>query len=130
MANDPLSTKFYEKPMHGFPEGPFRSNISEIFGHIHATQCQIGNSKPRCAEFQLNAVECLEAYGAKRGRRVCSRYLDDYQECIRGYKQSQRVNEMTKERLKQVMRGERTLDNYHDKVKPPRDAYQFGPFHP
>ena len=45
-------------------------------------------------------------------------------------KQITRVNEMTKERMRQLMRGERSLSNYHDKVKPPRDAWQMGPFHP
>ncbi|XP_054153564.1 uncharacterized protein LOC128952234 [Oppia nitens] len=118
------------RPLHGIPEGIFRSNVTDIFGHLMSAQCQIGNAKPRCAEFQMNAFECLEAYGAHRGRKVCLNFLKDFFECTYGLAQGQRANEMTKERLKQVMRGERSLADFHDKVKPPRDAIQWGPFHP
>jgi len=118
------------RPMDGFPEGIFRSNWTEMWGHSHSGQCQIGNAKPRCAEFQLNAIECLEAYGAHRGRAHCQNFLDDYVECLHGFNQLQRVTEMKKERVKQVMRGERSVNNFYDRVKPPRDSLQFGPFHP
>lgn len=73
------------KPLHGLPEGILRGNFQEMFGTLHTAQCQVGNAKPRCAEFQMNAAECLEAYGAKRGRRVCKPFLDDYTECLHSY---------------------------------------------
>ena len=77
----------FMKPLNHHTEGVFRSNFVEMFHHLSSAQCQEGNAKPRCGDFQLNAVECLEAYGAKRGRRLCRPYLEDYVECLYSYKQ-------------------------------------------
>lgn len=35
-----------------------------------------------CGELELDALECLEAYGARRGRKLCTTYIDDYKECM------------------------------------------------
>ncbi len=82
-----IKSKMSGRPMDGFPEGIFRSNWTDMWGHSHSGQCQIGNAKPRCAEFQLNAIECLEAYGAHRGRAHCQDFLDDYVECLHAFNQ-------------------------------------------
>lgn len=36
---------------------------------------------------------------------------------------------MRRERIKQVLRGERKPFELLDKIKPPRDSYQKGPFY-
>ncbi len=60
---------------------------------------------------------------------ICNIYINIFINRL-FYSKLQRVTEMKKERIKQVMRGERSLNNFYDKVKPPRDSLQFGPFHP
>lgn len=36
---------------------------------------------------------------------------------------------MKRERVKQVLRGERKFLEVYDDIKPPRDSFQYGPFY-
>lgn len=73
--------------MYGLPEGVFRTNFSEIFAPHFAYNQQFWTLKMPCSDFQMNSIECVEAYGAVRGRRVCRKYLEDFAECMYNNKQ-------------------------------------------
>merc|ERR1712088_618053 len=45
-----------------------------------------------CMDFELNALECIEYYGAKQGLTACKDWYDDYIECVHKSKQNLRVN--------------------------------------
>merc|ERR1719348_1498764 len=49
-----------------------------------------------CADFELNAMECIEYYGAKQGITACKDWYDDYMECQSGAKQWLRLRAMFK----------------------------------
>lgn len=34
-----------------------------------------------CGDLELDALECLEAYGARRGTALCASYVSDFREC-------------------------------------------------
>lgn len=35
-----------------------------------------------CGDLEMDAIECLEAYGATRGKKICDKYILDYKECF------------------------------------------------
>ncbi|KAH7646446.1 NADH dehydrogenase (ubiquinone) 15 kDa subunit [Dermatophagoides farinae] len=82
-----------------------------------------------CGDLEQDTLECLEAYGVRRGKKLCNDFLEDYKECMLQTMQRERNFLMKRERLKQVMRGERKPMEVFDPIKPPRDAYQSGPFY-
>ena len=58
--------------------GPFiRTPFSDLTGGVMTHQC-----RKECRDFEMNAVECLEAYGAVKGKVKCQDYLDDLKECM------------------------------------------------
>nr|XP_045606252.1 uncharacterized protein LOC123763223 isoform X2 [Procambarus clarkii] len=54
----------------------FRTPLTDLTGRLLTHQ-----SSPKCADFEMRAMECLEAYGVQRGRIQCIDYLDDLREC-------------------------------------------------
>lgn len=38
-----------------------------------------------CGDIELDALECLEAYGSRRGRVLCDKYIQDFRECMKQY---------------------------------------------
>lgn len=82
-----------------------------------------------CGDFEQDSLECLEAYGSRRGKKLCKNFLDDYRECMFNFLQRERVFQMKRERIKQVLRGERKAFELFDPIKPPRDSYTYGPFY-
>lgn len=40
-----------------------------------------------CVKLELNALECMEHYGVKRGKALCMDYYDDFHECVNRHKQ-------------------------------------------
>lgn len=54
----------------------FRSPFTDIFGSMINHQ-QYG----RCGRFELNMMECMEAYGLDKGRVKCANLIDDFNEC-------------------------------------------------
>ncbi len=55
----------------------FRSNLDVM---NFTSKCR---SKHReCGDLEMDAIECLEAYGATRGKKICDNYIRDYQECF------------------------------------------------
>ena len=107
-----------------------------------------------CGDLEMDALECMNTYGFLRGNKLCTSYVQDYRECVRQLaqvsvippafqspvlninsfittpiRQVQRVAIMKRERVKQVLRGERKMSEIYDSIQPPRDAFQFGPFY-
>lgn len=54
----------------------FRSPFTDIFGSMINHQ-QYG----RCTRFEMNMMECLEAYGLDKGKVKCVDLIDDFNEC-------------------------------------------------
>lgn len=57
--------------------GPFfRSPFTDLTG------CVINHQTyGKCAEFEMNMMDCLEAYGVNRGVEKCKDLIADFQEC-------------------------------------------------
>lgn len=60
----------------------------------------------RCVDFEIKMMNCLEAYGAYRGERVCADLIEDFRECQFSLKQNARNAAMKKERERQYASGE------------------------
>ncbi|XP_012261022.2 NADH dehydrogenase [ubiquinone] iron-sulfur protein 5 [Athalia rosae] len=78
----------------------FRTPITDITGSLINFQQQ-----KRCADFEMNFVECMEAYGIPRGYRKCSDLFEDLHECATHNTQQMRVNAIRDERHKQYKAG-------------------------
>lgn len=63
--------------------GPFlRSPLTDVTG------CVINHQTyGKCAEFEMNMMDCLEAYGVNRGQTKCKDLISDFQECAGTRKQ-------------------------------------------
>lgn len=70
--------------------GPFfRSPLTDMTG------CVINHQTyGKCAEFEMNMLDCLEAYGVNRGSTKCKDLIADFQECVSMKKQMMRVTVM------------------------------------
>jgi len=79
----------------------FRTPLTDLTGSIITNQ-----SSKRCADFEMRAMECLEAYGVQKGRSKCVDYMDDLRECMFRHKQLSRVSAMRVERHRQYYLGE------------------------
>lgn len=96
----------------------FRSPFSDITGSLLSYQWY-----GRCADFELNAMECIEAYGKDLGRIKCEQLIKDFKECSLREKQRKRFFTMRFERHRQYWMGERSKeDRYSD--PPAYDSYQ------
>ncbi|XP_076317341.1 NADH dehydrogenase (ubiquinone) 15 kDa subunit isoform X2 [Tachypleus tridentatus] len=94
-----------------------RTPFTDFFGCLGASQ---GNL--RCRDFELNMMNCLEAYGLRNGSEMCKNEIDDYKECRSQKKQIKRVEAMQKERQRQYKSGERSKSNLY--AEPPKlDSY-------
>lgn len=72
----------------GIHETWARANWTQLTGAVYYNnQQQLAFHRPRCADLEMNAIECLEAYGAHRGRLICEDYLTDMLECMYHHKQ-------------------------------------------
>ncbi|XP_050296671.1 NADH dehydrogenase [ubiquinone] iron-sulfur protein 5 [Anthonomus grandis grandis] len=77
----------------------------------------------KCADIEMRALECLEAYGVDRGLKKCDTLIKDFDECVYKRKQIQRVNAMRFERHRQHFAGERTKEDKYSKNPPKPDTY-------
>ncbi|CAH1109725.1 unnamed protein product [Psylliodes chrysocephalus] len=64
----------------------------------------------RCADLELQALDCLEAYGLDRGIKKCDLLLQDFTECSLRIKQMNRMFAMRNERHRQYFAGERSKE--------------------
>lgn len=75
----------------------------------------------KCGEFEMQMMECMEAYGAVQGKVKCKDLLDDFQECYLQNKQRNRSLEMRMERHRQWFAGERK--EHYQQPGPRVDSY-------
>ncbi|RZF32956.1 hypothetical protein LSTR_LSTR000826 [Laodelphax striatellus] len=71
-----------------------------------------------CAKLEMQALNCLEAYGKVLGKEKCADLLHDYEQCFHGTLQYKRVLAMRTERHRQYYMGERK-DHY---AEPPKSG--------
>uniref|UniRef100_U5ER62 Putative mitochondrial respiratory chain complex i n=1 Tax=Corethrella appendiculata TaxID=1370023 RepID=U5ER62_9DIPT len=96
-----------------FFRSPFTDLTGVIINHQHYD---------RCGEFEMAAVDCLEAYGTERGAKKCKDLIEDFNECATRKKQFMRMEAMRNERHRQWWTGERKPKDHY--AKPPKvDAY-------
>lgn len=63
----------------------FRNPITDLTG------CMINYQGSKCAQFEMNMMECYEVYGVDRGGKMCKELIEDFQECTGLDKQMLRV---------------------------------------
>lgn len=52
------------------------------------TGCLINHQTyDKCGKFEMKMMDCLEAYGAERGKKQCADLVADFQECVSMEKQ-------------------------------------------
>ncbi|XP_067135244.1 NADH dehydrogenase [ubiquinone] iron-sulfur protein 5 [Centruroides vittatus] len=99
-----------------------KTPFTDLFG-----QYGVSLAGRRCRDFEMNVVECLEAYGLRKGKKKCKDEIDDYNECTFALKQLKRVMEMEAERKRRWKNKERAGKEYY--APPPKidsfeDVYQ------
>lgn len=75
-----------------------------------------------CANLEMKALDCLEAYGLNKGHEKCTDLIDDFKECSLRFKQNQRILAMREERNRQYTSGERSKENRYAEGPAP-DSY-------
>ncbi|KAH0817791.1 NADH dehydrogenase [ubiquinone] iron-sulfur protein 5 [Tenebrio molitor] len=76
----------------------------------------------RCADMEMRALDCLEAYGLDRGVKKCETLITDFQECALRKKEMGRIVAMHHERRRQYNAGERSKE---DRYAPPPKPESF-----
>lgn len=68
--------------------GPYlRSPLTDLTG------CVINHQTyGKCAEMEMDMMDCLEAYGMGKGAKKCKNLIADFQECVGMKKQLMRFN--------------------------------------
>lgn len=87
----------------------FRSPLSDLTGSLVNHQFY-----GRCADIEMQLVECMEAYGLTRSQQKCDTIMKDFRECTVREKQIKRYVAMRDERHRQYKAGERTKDNLYE----------------
>lgn len=80
----------------------FKGPLSDIFLSVRNVQCL-----KECAPYEIQYVDCMEAYGYHRGKEKCRLILEDMYECVFKVKRLRRIHDMQKERERQFKSGER-----------------------
>ncbi|XP_077265348.1 NADH dehydrogenase (ubiquinone) 15 kDa subunit [Temnothorax americanus] len=93
-------------------KGPF----TDLFLHIRGIQCV-----EECAPYEVQYVDCLEAYGYHRGKEKCRLILEDMYECVMKIKRGRRVKLMNEQRARRMFAGEKSEDVFEP--TPPLDLY-------
>lgn len=108
---------------------PFKGILYDAMSFAHG---QVPNSTGRrvhCADFEMNYVECMEAYGLIRGTTKCLKYREDYDECKSDNLKNARALLIKYERYKKVAKGEISFKERRGEPVP-YDAYVSGTFWP
>lgn len=102
-----------------------KSFLSEVGVNIMSFQHSM------CADFEINAMECIEYYGAKQGIVACKDWYDDFIECVHKSKQNLRIKAMFKKRQidnhLEYLQGKRTWDETYE--APPKAHAFVEPWH-
>ncbi|CAD5208341.1 unnamed protein product [Bursaphelenchus xylophilus] len=109
-----MANKIPENYQHLEPT--FTTPISDYFSLVSSRQ-----GEP-CGFFEANFYKCMEAYGAKLGRKYCDLEHRDYSECITRDKQEKRYKAIQAEWEKKYKEGK--IDKKFS------DHIQYGDFKP
>jgi len=64
---------------------PFlRSPFTDLTGGMFNNQ---QNPESLCAKFEMNLLDCIDAYGITKAKTRCADYAEDLKECLHKYKQ-------------------------------------------
>uniref|UniRef100_A0A0K0DSK6 small monomeric GTPase n=1 Tax=Strongyloides stercoralis TaxID=6248 RepID=A0A0K0DSK6_STRER len=85
-----------------------KTPISDAFNVAFSQQGRV------CGFFEAQFYKCVEAYGAKLGRRYCDLEHRDLKECVTGDKQNKRVEAIRNERWKKYLEGKGSLQKFHN----------------
>lgn len=108
---------------------PFKGIVHDTMGFLHIQPQTADGRRSPCGDFELNYVECLEAYGISKGNHVCHKYLEDLTECKSQGLTIMRVQMMSLERDKKILKGEIPFSKrYSEPI--PYDAFVYGSFMP
>jgi len=80
----------------------FKGPPTDLFLHVRSLQ-----NLRECAPYELQYMDCMEAYGYHKGKEKCRLILEDMYECAMKIKRMRRVYAMEKERQRQLKNGER-----------------------
>ncbi|KAF2354004.1 NADH:ubiquinone oxidoreductase iron-sulfur subunit 5 [Trinorchestia longiramus] len=86
----------------------FRTPLTDLGSHMISHQ-----SGGMCRDFEMRAVECVEAYGTHKAETLCRDYMDDLFECVHGDKARKRHEAMQAERKRQVAAGLRSKEDMY-----------------
>ena len=59
---------------------PFKGLLYDTISYSHNQGTNGSGRKGHCGDFEMNYVECLEAYGLVRGLERCLKYQEDLQD--------------------------------------------------
>lgn len=108
---------------------PMKGLIYEVLTGNHNQMVNSDGRRSACADIELNMMECLEAYGSKKGLDLCYKYIEDFQECRNKNLAHARVHYMRMIRAKKIATGEIPWDKrVTDPV--PYDSFINGTFFP
>lgn len=62
-----------------------RTPLTDLTGCLYNFQ-----GHPKCAKFEMNMIDCIEAYGMDMAAKKCQEIIQDFQECASSRKQMQR----------------------------------------
>lgn len=74
-----INRNAHPRPDVNFPQilSPYiRTGATDVFGQIVNHQLM-----SKCAPYELNMMECMEAYGLDKGRIKCVDLIEDFNEC-------------------------------------------------
>lgn len=78
----------------------------EVGNMLTAQHVRSSGRRDYCADLELNAAECLEAFGVNKGYDKCVKYMEDLNECKLSSISNARVIIMNLERAKKVATGQ------------------------
>jgi len=93
----------------------FKGPPTDLFLHIRSLQ-----NLRECAPYELQYIDCMEAYGYHKGKEKCRLILEDMYECAMKIKRMRRIYVMEQERQRQFKNGERK-ERYEE--TPPLDLF-------
>ncbi|KAL6732497.1 hypothetical protein Aduo_003251 [Ancylostoma duodenale] len=85
-----------------------------------------------CGFFEGNFFRCMEAYGAKLGRKYCDLEHRDFRECLTGEKQKKRAEAIAAQRRKLYREGKLDKPFLEDHPQPGHfqtDHFQWNKIH-
>ena len=108
---------------------PFKGALYDNLSYFHQQIPTAEGRRAPCSQFELNSVECLEAYGMVKGSQECAQFLEDLRECRFGHYRMARKILLQAENYKQVVTGKIPFKERHGKPLP-YDSYICGTFYP